>query len=341
MKILKPKLNLASFYSEEVEKAYTEGIYSDTPANRKLGRAGMSYKDYADKTHKSDDKGDKKNNSDDNSNNKKKDWVKEYPLKLKELIKNSVGQLDGSDKEATDKQVDNIFNSVSDSVDITEKNGVFNVEVNSRAFYRSAQDNDLDFGYGGAEDIGPELDRYLNKNFGKREKEGKKQSPEERIKKDEERREKEAKEKNKFKKESNIAKEKFDKNIIGEIDTSSIKHNMSFSALRKYPLLKDCSNDFVMKLSEAMKGEEDRIVRLKSPSDKPLFAIISSYREKKYPDDASNGYAIILQNNEDPEYAWKISNKGSNGYIDIYKEYKAKLNNSGKQYKLLNKFSNK
>ena len=27
----------------EVEKAYTEGIYADTPANRKLGRVGMSY----------------------------------------------------------------------------------------------------------------------------------------------------------------------------------------------------------------------------------------------------------------------------------------------------------
>ena len=32
-----------SFKTKEVEKAYTEGIYADTPANRKLGRVGMPY----------------------------------------------------------------------------------------------------------------------------------------------------------------------------------------------------------------------------------------------------------------------------------------------------------
>ena len=31
---------------KQISKAYTEGIYSDTPANRKLGRVGMSYKQY-------------------------------------------------------------------------------------------------------------------------------------------------------------------------------------------------------------------------------------------------------------------------------------------------------
>ena len=35
----------------EVEKAYTEGIYADTPANRKLGRVGMSYSAYANKVN--------------------------------------------------------------------------------------------------------------------------------------------------------------------------------------------------------------------------------------------------------------------------------------------------
>ena len=29
-----------------LSKAYTEGLYSDTPANRKLGRVGMSYIEY-------------------------------------------------------------------------------------------------------------------------------------------------------------------------------------------------------------------------------------------------------------------------------------------------------
>lgn len=34
---------------KELAKAYTEGVYADTPANRKLGRVGMSYAAYAEK----------------------------------------------------------------------------------------------------------------------------------------------------------------------------------------------------------------------------------------------------------------------------------------------------
>lgn len=37
---------------KEFQKAYTEGIYADTPANRKLGRVGMTYQQYADKLKK-------------------------------------------------------------------------------------------------------------------------------------------------------------------------------------------------------------------------------------------------------------------------------------------------
>lgn len=37
---------------ESVEKAYVEGVYSDSPANRKLGRVGMSYREYANLTDK-------------------------------------------------------------------------------------------------------------------------------------------------------------------------------------------------------------------------------------------------------------------------------------------------
>ena len=42
---------LGNFETKEVEKAYTEGIYADTPANRKLGRVGMSYSAYANKAN--------------------------------------------------------------------------------------------------------------------------------------------------------------------------------------------------------------------------------------------------------------------------------------------------
>ena len=34
----------------ELQKAYTEGIYSDSPLNRKLGRVGMTYTAYAEYT---------------------------------------------------------------------------------------------------------------------------------------------------------------------------------------------------------------------------------------------------------------------------------------------------
>ena len=46
---------------KQISKAYTEGIYADTPANRKLGRVGMSYAEYSkklkdDKEEKADKK---------------------------------------------------------------------------------------------------------------------------------------------------------------------------------------------------------------------------------------------------------------------------------------------
>lgn len=34
---------------KELAKAYTEGVYADTPQNRKLGRVGMSYKEWTEK----------------------------------------------------------------------------------------------------------------------------------------------------------------------------------------------------------------------------------------------------------------------------------------------------
>lgn len=55
MNIIDKKLNLSSFSNlkqVELEKAYTEGIYCDSPANRKLGRVGMTYKAYAEKVKK-------------------------------------------------------------------------------------------------------------------------------------------------------------------------------------------------------------------------------------------------------------------------------------------------
>lgn len=47
------RLNLNSF--KNIEKAYTEGIYADTPANRKLGRVGMTYTAYNEKLKEEED----------------------------------------------------------------------------------------------------------------------------------------------------------------------------------------------------------------------------------------------------------------------------------------------
>ena len=52
MNISKKKINLSSFSNVkqiELEKAYIEGVYCDSPANRKLGRVGMTYAAYAEK----------------------------------------------------------------------------------------------------------------------------------------------------------------------------------------------------------------------------------------------------------------------------------------------------
>ena len=46
---IKKRIIFNSFKLTYLIKAYTEGIYADTPANRKLGRVGMSYKEYAEK----------------------------------------------------------------------------------------------------------------------------------------------------------------------------------------------------------------------------------------------------------------------------------------------------
>lgn len=59
MKII--KTNEIAFI-RNLTKAYTEGVYADTPANRKLGRVGMSYAQYAQKVSGEGEKKQKDNN---------------------------------------------------------------------------------------------------------------------------------------------------------------------------------------------------------------------------------------------------------------------------------------
>ena len=80
LKIIQKSLNLTSF-KREVEKA-AEGVYVDSPLNRKLGRVGMPYK-------KGDgEKGDKENDKDENnSKNFYENIDKEISNKKEELDK--------------------------------------------------------------------------------------------------------------------------------------------------------------------------------------------------------------------------------------------------------------
>lgn len=93
------KLNISTFVN--VEKAYTEGVYSDTPANRKLGRVGMSYKDYAAKVNK-EKNGDESKSPDKNVSNNSNNKEEARLQNNKALAKNLINQL----KEAPAKKSD-------------------------------------------------------------------------------------------------------------------------------------------------------------------------------------------------------------------------------------------
>lgn len=67
IKINKKKINLSSFGISEVEKSAQEGVYIDSPLNRKLGRVGMTYSQYTDKSKKNGDNDTSK--KDDKGNN--------------------------------------------------------------------------------------------------------------------------------------------------------------------------------------------------------------------------------------------------------------------------------
>lgn len=81
IKINSPKAILGRTNENEIvdlNKAYEEGVYCDSPANRKLGRVGMTYKEFAEKQKKEEEK--KKGGSDHdgggNDGNDGGDWKK-------------------------------------------------------------------------------------------------------------------------------------------------------------------------------------------------------------------------------------------------------------------------
>ena len=99
---------------KQISKAYTEGVYSDTPANRKLGRVGMSYSTYS---QKSEEKKStlKKEESKENTN----DWVSSITKKEdKELaIQNTDNDIVIVKKGSKiDKEVYNLVPSFETSI---------------------------------------------------------------------------------------------------------------------------------------------------------------------------------------------------------------------------------
>lgn len=115
LKILsKKKINLFSFSKiDELNKAYTEEIYSDTPANRKLGRVGMTYTAYAEKVKK--ESGDKKEDS--NKDTKISENLPEMDYKIETIsskfpiifIKNSLKDKDAKIRLSTKNNDRNVI----------------------------------------------------------------------------------------------------------------------------------------------------------------------------------------------------------------------------------------
>ena len=66
-------------FIKNLTKAYTEGVYADTPATRKLGRVGMSYAQYAEKIKQGGDNQQKELSQDNKDNNKEEFQEKKAP----------------------------------------------------------------------------------------------------------------------------------------------------------------------------------------------------------------------------------------------------------------------
>lgn len=84
--INKPQLNLDSLHGGILEKAFQEGVYADTPANRKLGRVGMSYKQVKEMEEKKEAQAAK---------NQEKDSTSKKAMKeLSRICKDTLGNFD-------------------------------------------------------------------------------------------------------------------------------------------------------------------------------------------------------------------------------------------------------
>lgn len=147
-------------FIKNLEKAYTEGVYADTPANRKLGRVGMSYAQYAQKV------------SGESENQKKQ----ESENQEKSNIENSVKYIESFDdyyhkfksgtpdpKDAWDRALYSKYKSTKDFIEgkleipKNDQGFVFNSENAKNPKYNSpvkGEKNDHAFFYMPSRDLG-------------------------------------------------------------------------------------------------------------------------------------------------------------------------------------------
>jgi len=103
-------------FIKNLTKAYTEGIYADTPANRKLGRVGMTYAAYAEKVKEG-----KENKIEDNKDNYEEEYLKIIDKKKGifnkdrlEEYKESKKYLDSVKDKLTKEEYKNFLNNLEE-----------------------------------------------------------------------------------------------------------------------------------------------------------------------------------------------------------------------------------
>lgn len=131
IKINQKKINLSSFGVKEIEKGYTEGVYIDSPANRKLGRVGMSYKDWEAK----------KAGNDNNSGKPKEKESPKTSFNLDDsiFVGTNISQEDANKYASTFQNIDadmkktlpdNVYNLLKGSISADIKNGKLDLDFN-------------------------------------------------------------------------------------------------------------------------------------------------------------------------------------------------------------------
>ena len=126
MEIKNIKSNQKLVFLQNLTKAYTEGVYADTPANRKLGRVGMSYKEW---TQKQQGGGNEQRTKEPAETIKNFDFKKDFEIQGKDekTINRAYNILndylnDKGDKQILNKKFNSLFGYRSEKVWLSNNN---------------------------------------------------------------------------------------------------------------------------------------------------------------------------------------------------------------------------